>query len=124
MVRNHKSQLSAFQAFFTISPMNFVMTICTQRFKICNFIIETIAIKVMNYQNIYIIISTAITYDFSMIFNRARIAFSHICNFRIQSSVDKIRTFPRTKHFFSTLKSFSPGYNFPAQLARISLNAS
>ncbi len=118
------SKLNASHAFFTVSPMNFMMAICTKCFKIFNFVIKSISINVMHNQKLNIINSTTIANNFAMIFNRSRKTIWHIRNFRFQSSVDKCRTGSTAKFLLSTLKCDTSSNYFSAKLTGMALNAS
>jgi len=124
MIDNHMSKLNAFNPFLAISPMNSMVTIRAKCFKVFWRIIFPISITMMNNQYRNIVNVTSVAFDFSMIFYGFCKSIWHICQFRVKSTIDEIRTFPRTKFLVSRLKFESPCDNFTTQLARMTLNAS
>jgi hypothetical protein len=108
-------------SFFAFLPMYFAMTIRTECFKIFKRMILSILIYMMNAKNFYIFILTTITNNFSMIANRFSKTSNHIRIVRFQSSVEKIRTMGRTKHFCFRLKINPSNNQFITKLTSSSL---
>lgn len=124
MIDNHVRKLNAFQSFISFAPMDFMMTICAQCFKICRRIIFPVSVNMMDYKDLDIIDTASITNNFAVIFQRFCKTIGHILKFRCQCTINKIRTATRTKFLFTALESDTTHNSFATQLTWITLYTS
>lgn len=123
MLNNKVCEFKRFFSIFSFAKMDTMMTVCAKSLQIFRVIIFSILIQMMNTKYFQVFIPAKSAHYFSIYFKTLRKSFWDIRNFRSQRSMYKGRTVPRTKSFFSRLKSNASCDDFSTQLTRISLNA-